>query len=172
MKQNMKTFPILTTERLMLRQLSENDVHEIYLLRSDTMVNTYLGRQLSKTLEDALTFIDQIKSSSLSYWAIELKGSEKLIGTICLFDILREQKKCEIGYELLTEYQGKGIMQEAAKKIIEYSTQILGLRTINAYTHAGNLNSINLLKKLNFISTNIDDNMKSNLILYQHSLQG
>jgi len=94
MKQrNMKTFPFRTTERLTLRQLSENDVHEIFLLRSDAMINKYLGRQLSKTLEDALIFINQIKSSSLSYWAIELKGSEKLIGTICLFDISREQKK-------------------------------------------------------------------------------
>jgi len=168
MKQrNMKTFPFRTTERLTLRQLSENDVHEIFLLRSDAMINKYLGRQLSKTLEDALIFINQIKSSSLSYWAIELKGSEKLVGTICLFDISREQKKCEIGYELLPEYQGKGIMQEAANEIIEYLIQTLGLITIDAYTHAGNLNSINLLKKLNFISRDLDDNIKSNLILYQ-----
>ena len=164
---NMKTFPILTTEKLTMRQLSENDVQEIFFLRSDTMVNKYLGRQLSKTREDALTFINQIKSSSRSYWAIEQKGNEKLVGTICLFDILREQKKCEIGYELLTQYQGKGIMLEAANKIIEYSIQILGVRTIDAYTHAGNQSSINLLKRLNFMSTHIVDNTKSNLILFR-----
>ena len=58
-------------------------------------------------------------------------------------------------------------MQEAENEIIEYLIQTLGLTTIDAYTHAGNLNSINLLKKLNFISRDLDDNIKSNLILYQ-----
>src|SRR5687767_2071305 len=127
---NLKTFPMLTTERLTLRKLSESDVQEIFLLRSDPLINKYLNRQPCKTFEDASEFIDRIKNNSLSYWAIALKGNEKLIGTICLFGVSEELKNCEIGYELLMEYQGKGIMREAAKKIIEYAIQTLGLKTI------------------------------------------
>jgi ribosomal-protein-alanine N-acetyltransferase len=164
---NLKTFPILTTERLTLRQLSDNDVQEIFLLRSDTLINKYLDRQTSKTLKDALEFIEKIKNNSLSYWAIAQKGNEKLIGTICLFEVSEELKKCEIGYELLTEYQGKGIMREAAKKIIEYSIQTLGLKTIDAYTHKDNQSSTNLLKELKFKSTNSFDETNSNLILFR-----
>jgi [ribosomal protein S5]-alanine N-acetyltransferase len=164
---NLKTFPILTTERLILRQLSESDVQEIFLLRSDTLINKYLDRQPSKTLEDAFEFIEKIKNNSLSYWAIAQKENEKLVGTICLFDISEEQKKCEIGYELLSEYQGKGIMREAAKKVIEYSIQTLGFKTIDAYTHKDNQSSTNLLKELKFESTDSVDETNSNLILFR-----
>ncbi|QRM89269.1 GNAT family N-acetyltransferase [Lacinutrix sp. WUR7] len=164
---NLKTFPILSTERLTLRQLSDSDVQEIFILRSDTLINKYLGRQPSKTLEDASKFIEKIKNNSLSYWAIAQKGNEKLMGTICLFDVSEEQKKCEIGYELLTEYQGKGIMREAAKKIIEYSIQTLGLKTIDAYTHKDNQSSTNLLKELKFKIADSIDITNSNLILFR-----
>jgi len=164
---NLKTFPILTTERLTLRQLSDNDVQEIFILRSDALINKYLDRNPSKTLEDALEFIKKIKNNSLSYWAIQQKGNKKLVGTICLFDISAELKKCEIGYKLLTEYQGKGIMRETVKKIIEYSTQTLGLKTIDAYTHKDNQSSTNLLKELKFKSTDRIDETNSNLILFR-----
>ena len=164
---NLKTFPILTTERLTLRQLTDSDVQEIFLLRSDTLINKYLDRQSSKTLEDALEFIEKIKNNSLSYWAIAQKGNEKLVGTICLFDVSEALKKCEIGYELLTEYQGKGIMREAAKKIIEYSIQTLGLKTIDAYTHKDNQSSTNLLKELKFMRTDSVDEANSKLIFFR-----
>lgn len=166
-KRNLNTFPILSTERLILRQLSDSDVQEIFILRSDTLINKYLGRQPSKTLDDASKFIEKIKNNSFTYWGISKKGNEKLVGTICLFGVSEEQKKCEIGYELLTEYQGKGIMREAAKKIIEYSTKILGLKTIDAYPHKDNQNSTKLLKKLKFKRLGGVEDKNSNLILFR-----
>lgn len=162
----MKSFPTLTTEKLILRQLSDRDVQEIYLLRSDTLINKYLDRKPCKSLEDALEFIQKIKNNSRSYWAIEQKGIDKLVGTICLFEVSEEQKKCEIGYELLTNYQGKGIMREAAKKIIEYSIHTLGIKTIDAYSHEANRSSANLLKELNFKTVNSDE-ANSKLILFR-----
>lgn len=164
---DLKTFPTLTTERLTLRQLSDSDVQEIFYLRSDTLINKYLDRQTCKTLKDALEFIEKIRNNSLSYWAIEQKGSEKLVGTICLFNVSEEQNKCEIGYELLTQYQGKGIMREAAKKIIEYSIHTLGLKIIDAYTHTDNQRSTNLLRELKFKSMHSVDETNSKLTLFR-----
>lgn len=97
-------FPILTTERLTLRQLSNDDGENIFALRSDTEINKYLGRQPSKTIEDARGFINKItenvqKNVSI-YWAITLTNSKIFVGTICLFDFSDENNKCEIGYEL------------------------------------------------------------------------
>jgi ribosomal-protein-alanine N-acetyltransferase len=165
--ENLKAFPVLTTERLTLRQLADSDVQEIFLLRSDILINKYLGRQPSQTLEDALEFIEKVKKNSLSYWAIAQKRTQKLLGTICLYDMSEELKRCEIGYELLTEYQGKGIMREAAKEIIEYSIHTLGMKTIDAYTHKDNQNSTNLLKELKFISTDNGDEQNPNLLLFR-----
>ena len=151
----------------MLRQLSERNAPEIYLLRSDPLVNNYLDRQPCKTLEDASEFIENIKKNSSFYWAVIQNGNEKLVGTICLFGVSEALKTCEIGYELLPNYQGKGIMREATKKIIEYACQILGLKTIEAHTHKDNQSSTNLLKDLKFKCTDWVDKTNSNLILFR-----
>src|SRR6187549_341752 len=113
-------FPILTTERLTLRPLVIADEQEIFTLRSDSEINKYLDRQLSNSIDDASNFINIVnenigKNDSL-YWAITLNNRDILVGTICLYGFSDENYKCEIGYELLTNYQGQGIMMEAAEK--------------------------------------------------------
>src|SRR6187401_978033 len=99
-------FPILTTERLILRQLVINDEQEIFTLRSDSEINKYLNRQIANTIDDARNFINRVnenvnKNDSL-YWAITLSDKNKLVGTVCLFGFSDENDNCEIGYELLT----------------------------------------------------------------------
>jgi ribosomal-protein-alanine N-acetyltransferase len=147
-------FPILTTERLTLRQLSTDDRENIFALRSDTETNKYLDRQPSKTIEDAINFItkinDIIKQNLSIYWAIALTNNKTLVGTICLFGFSDEKNKCEIGYELLPNFQGQGIMQEATEKVIDYAFRTMRLKTIEALTHTGNQNSTRLLTKLGF----------------------
>ena len=165
----LSTFPMLTTEWLTLRQLLESDVEEIFLLRSDRTVNKFLDRKPSETLEDALNFIKNIKKNELLYWAITQTNNGKLIGTICLFDFSDELDKCEIGYELLTDYQGQGIMSEATQKIIEFAVHTLGIKTIDAVTHKDNQSSTKLLQKFNFVKTKIRDETNPNLIVFRLS---
>lgn len=164
-------FPILSTKRLRLRPLSEQDANEIFSLRSDAQINKYLDRKLNKTLGDSLDFIKTIHkntgNSALKYWAITMKDNEKLIGTICLFSFSDELKKCEIGYELLTEYQGQGIMSEASAKVTEYAFEELGLKTIEAYTHKDNKSSTGLLLKAGFAQTTIVDERNPDLIIFR-----
>lgn len=170
--ENLAAFPTFITERLILRQLLERDVEEIFSLRSDATINKYLDRPPSKSLDDALSFIKQINehlknNPALRYWAIALKENEKLVGTICLYNISVELKKCEIGYELLQEYQGEGIMNEAASKIIDYAFSILKLEEIDALTHQDNQNSTKVLQKLHFENTKIMDESNPNLIIFR-----
>ena len=164
------TFSTLTTERLTLRELLESDVQEIFLLRSDTTINKFLDRKPSKTLEDSMNFIKNIKSNNLTYWAITQSHNAKLIGTICLYDFSDDLKNCEIGYELLTDFQGKGIMSEAVNKIIEYAVHTLGVKTIDAFTHKDNESSTKLLQRFNFEKTEIVDATNPNLMLIRLSI--
>ena len=151
---NFTPFPVLKTERLTLRQLVSGDANEIFALRSDANVNKYLDRKPSKSIDDAKTFIqtidENIQRNDSIYWAITLNGTDKLIGTICLFDFSNDNLKVEIGYELLPDFQGKGIMQEAASKVIDFGIQLIGLKSIEAYTHSENQSSTRLLEKLKF----------------------
>ena len=151
---NFTPFPVLKTERLTLRQLVSGDANEIFALRSDANVNKYLDRKPSKSIDDAKTFIqtidENIQRNDSIYWAITLNGTDKLIGTICLFDFSDDNLKAEIGYELLPDFQGKGIMQEAASKVIDFGIQHIGLKSIEAYTHSENQSSTRLLEKFKF----------------------
>src|SRR6187431_1486599 len=163
-------FPILTTERLTLRQLVINDEREIFTLRSDSEINKYLDRQLSNTIDDARNFIKKVneninKNDSL-YWAITLSDKNVLIGTICLFSFSDETDKCEIGYELLTNFQGQGIMKEAIEKVIDYAFNTIKVQKIEAFFHRDNQSSIKLLEKLSFRDSNKPDKTDPNLINY------
>ena len=163
-------FPILTTERLTLRQLLINDEEDIFTLRSDSEINKYLDRPLSNTMEEARNFIHTVnenihKNISL-YWAITLRDSNTFVGTICLYGFLDEDDSCEIGYELLTNFQRQGIMKEAVEKVIDYAFRTIKVKTIEALIHKDNLSSINLLEKLLFIHSNNNDETTPQLIGY------
>jgi len=163
-------FPILTTERLTLRQPEINDEQEIFTLRSDSEINKYLDRQISKTIDDARNFINKVneninKSNSL-YWAITLSDKNILVGTICLFGFSEENYKCEIGYELLTSFQGQGIMKEAVEKVIDYAFKTIKVKKIEAFLHRDNQSSIKLLEKFSFKKSNEPDKTNPDLICY------
>jgi ribosomal-protein-alanine N-acetyltransferase len=161
-------FPVLKTERLTLRQLESSDDNEIFSLRSSSEVNQYLDRKPSESIEDAKNFIqainDNIQRNDCVYWAITLNDTDKLIGTICLFDFSVDNTKAEIGYELLPDFQGKGIMQEAASKVIEFGIQRIGLNSLEACPHSENQSSIRLLEKFNFKNNGV---LEGNLMLFK-----
>lgn len=163
-------FPILTTERLTLRQPVINDDQEIFTLRSDSEINKYLDRQLSNTIDDARNFLNKVneniyKNNSL-YWAITLSDKDILVGTICLFSFSDESDKCEIGFELLTNFQGQGIMKEAVEKVIDYAFKTIKVKNIEAFLHRDNQKSVTLLEKFSFRNSNEPDKSNPDLICY------
>jgi len=151
---NFTPFPYLETERLCLRQLKTKDANEIFILRTDESVNKFIKRPRAKTIDDALQHIarinNYIKNNESILWAISMKNDPKLIGTICLWNIVKEKDHAEIGYELIPQFTGQGLMQEALAKVIEYGFEKLQLKTIEAWLNENNLRSINILEKNNF----------------------
>jgi [ribosomal protein S5]-alanine N-acetyltransferase len=152
---NFTPFPNLATERLSFRQLAPEDENEIFKLRSDDRVNRFLTRNTCKTIEEAGAFINKINSGISKgdsiYWAVTLKNDNKLIGTICLWNIQPENYRAEMGYELNPDYWGKGIMKEAIPKVIEYGLETMKLHSIEADLHPGNSQSVTLLEKNGFV---------------------
>jgi [ribosomal protein S5]-alanine N-acetyltransferase len=159
-QKNFTPFPVLTTDRLTLRRLVMDDAEQILALRSDANVNQYLDRAPSQTIDDASRFIatihENINKNEALYWAITLTGSPRLVGTICLFQFSDQNRQCDIGYELLPAFQGQGIMQEAAKKVIDHAFQSIGLHKIAAFTHRDNRSSVKLLEKFRFFKLGED----------------
>lgn len=152
---NFDPFPVLSTERLTLRQVSQQDVNEIFFLRSDKTVLRYLAKSPAKSTEEASLFIKKINeleniNDSIT-WGIQLKQQEKLIGTICYWNIIKEHYRAELGYALHPDWHGKGIMQEALYEVLKYGTSIMKVHSIEARVDLQNISSIKLLERNNFI---------------------
>jgi ribosomal-protein-alanine N-acetyltransferase len=147
-------FTNLTTARLFLRELKQDDAAEIFRLRSDSSVNEFVERSRAVSLADAEEFIQKIiaiaESQEGIMWAITLIGDNKLIGTVCYWNIEPGKNKAELGYELLPEYQGKGIMTEAVEKVIAFGFEQMKLERTVAEPRGDNNRSIKLLEKMGF----------------------
>jgi len=158
LNRNFSPFPILKTGRLTLRQPAIGDASEIFILRSDQEINKYLNRKPANSIDDARDFIHRVNENSDKnesvYWAISFSDKNLLLGTICLFGFSDEDEKCEIGYELLTEYQGQGVMKEALEKVIDYAFNTIKVQNIEAFFHKDNEASKKLLDKLSFTNAN------------------
>lgn len=150
---NFNPFPNLTTEGLKLRQITDNDLYEFFILKSDERLLKYYNAK-AKTYEEARRKLQELndditKNESIT-WGITLKNKNKLIGSICFWNISEEQSKAEIGYELMYDWQGKGIMNEAIKAVIDYGFNSMKLQLIEALPNSNHLKSIKLLERNNF----------------------
>lgn len=149
------SFPILTSERLLLRQLALSDEQAVFALRSDEAVNRYIGRMLQQNIIEARNFIKMINNGIIDdgwlYWAVCMREHDTFVGTICLWNFSEDRSSAELGYELSPAHQGKGLMDEAVKIVLQYGFQQLRLRVIEAFTHEDNVRSKRLLEKNGFV---------------------
>ncbi|MCH4830701.1 GNAT family N-acetyltransferase [Flavobacterium columnare] len=148
-------FQNLESERLILRKMTHNDVDEVFALRSNADNMQFIPRPLLKNKIEALELIDtinnKIKENEEINWAITEKPNDKLIGFLGHYRIQRENYRSEIGYMILPEYRGKGIITEATKLILEYGFSQMGLHSIEAVIDPKNQASARVLEKLGFI---------------------
>jgi len=114
----------------------------------------HISRPLAKSVEDAESFIRKItkgiNQNQLVYWGITLKVDDSLIGTVCLWNISTENHRAELGYELMPEFQGQGLMQEALTRVIDYAFKTLRFHTLEANVNPDNKKSVKLLEKNDF----------------------
>ena len=162
-------FPYLTTQTFSLRNLLPSDENEIFRLRSSDEINKYLDRPKANSIEDAREFIRKItkgvENNDSIFWVVTPKNETRFLGTICIWQISREAAKAEIGYELLPENHGKGIMQEVIPEIIRYGFEQMNLQTIEAEMSLRNVKSVRLLEKNDFTLAAINPE-NSDLAIY------
>lgn len=152
---NFNPFPVISTERLTLRQLESGDASEMFAIRSDERVMRFLDRPRAEKLEDAAKLVEamidlQAKNEGVT-WAIMIRGELKMIGTIGFWRMQKEHFRAEIGYQLHPDYQGRGIMQEALSAVLEYGFGELNLHSVEANVNPENATSIKLLERNGFV---------------------
>lgn len=148
---NFTPFPELHTERLLLRRFTLDDQENIFELRSNPEVMKYIPRPIAVTIDDAIDHIEKIltmiDSNEGINWGVVEKSSRKLIGSIGIFRIVKENHRGEVGYILNPRWHGKGIMNEALNAVLEYGFEKIKLHSIEAIIAPENTASARLLEK-------------------------
>lgn len=152
---NFHPFTNLETERLLFRRLNNDDVLEILALRGNPETMKYIPRPLTKTKEDALEHINMVETKIINNeginWAITLKDNPKLIGLIGLYRVKPEHHRAEIGYMILPEFNGRGIVTEAIKAVLDYGFYNMQLHSVEAVIDPENIASEKVLLKNGFV---------------------
>ncbi len=152
---NFLPFPVLETERLLLRQLGDQDVNEVFGMRSDPEVMRYIPRPLAVTPADAKALIqmqnDYIEKGEKINWGITAKSTGKVIGTIGFVNISPEHFRAEVGYSLSTAWHRQGIMREALRCVLKYGFEHLNLHSVEAIIDSENIASGQLLLTTGFV---------------------
>ncbi|GJM31187.1 MAG: N-acetyltransferase [Saprospiraceae bacterium] len=156
----MKIF--VKTERLILREIVENDTEGIYELDSDPEVHKYLGNnpiQNREQSKDIIKYIrKQYEENGIGRWAIIDKITNEFIGWTGLKyeqNVRENFDYYDLGYRIKRQYWGKGIATETALEALKYGFTTLNLPEIYAGAHVDNIASNKVLKKvgLRFIET-------------------
>ena len=152
---NFSPFPVIETERLILRQMGMQDAEEVFFLRSDLEVTKYSGRKPAETMDEAIAHIqlvtDNLNNNEGIAWVITLKDDPKMIGSLGLWRLIKEHYRAEVGYTLHPAQQGKGIMHEAMMAVIDYGFRQMKLHSIEANINPLNIPSQKILERCNFI---------------------
>ena len=112
--------PALTTERLILRKFTPDDIKALYLILKDEEVNKFLPWFPAQSMEEAKAFYEKRYAAKYAQpqayaYAICLKTDNYPIGYIKV-DM---EEHHDFGYGLRKEFWRKGIATEAGKAIIE-----------------------------------------------------
>ena len=155
-----KSFPELSTSRLELKEVTENDLERlIEFAISDPEIEDRRQACISIIERTSKMF----KNREALNWGLYIDNV--LLGTCGYYRGFSDDTG-EIGYVMHPDSRRKGYMKEAALEIIRFGFEDLGLKRIVAYTDPGNEISINLLKTLNFTHCATDKDDSTMLELY------
>ncbi len=109
--------------------------------------------QAHTNIEDTRAFmaliLDGYQQGNHLFWGIEFE--QKLVGTIDFVSVNETHNFAEIGYVLSEAYWNKGITTEAAKKLIDFGFNELGLVRIQARCFEENIGSQKVMEKSGMI---------------------
>ena len=143
----------LESERLILSEITLNDLENIHQLNSIPEVDEFNTLGIPETIKDTENLLDlQIKAQNkvprISYmWTIRLKATKEFIG-VAGFSLSNDKFKLgEIYYKLNPKYWENGYATEVAKRLVLLGFNTFKLHKVEAGVATGNTKSIRVLEK-------------------------
>lgn len=141
----------LTTDRLLLRDFTADDVEAVHAYAADPEVCRFVEwgpntehetRQFVTEMTGAASQPDRTSFT----WAITTGGA--VVGACSISVTSAVHRRGELGYVLARAYWGLGYATEAASAVLDFGRDELGLHRVEATCRPGNVGSQRVLRKL------------------------
>lgn len=153
---------ILTTQRLILREWTENDAENLYKYAKDERVGPIAGWPVHTSIDYSRNIIKTILAVPETY-AVTKKGDNQAIGCISLLigensNLDLADNEGEIGYWIGVPYWGQGLIPEATEELLRHAFIDLKLQNIWCGYFEGNEKSKRAQEKCGFVYHHTDKN--------------
>ena len=141
------------TKRLLLRRFEESDLQNVFKGLSHPEVIKHYGVSYDslESTKAQMKWFTELENEETGMWfAVCSLDDRTFYGAGGLNNLCKDHKKAEIGFWLLPDYWGRGIITEALPVICNYGFDHLGIHRIEGFVESKNTNCINAMSKLNF----------------------
>ena len=143
----------MKTNRFHLKEIQPTDIQNIHKGLSDPVVTEYYDVHfptLEATQEQMDWYADLRKNETGIWWSVYSRDTNTFCGAGGYNSWDKSNQKAEIGFWLLPEYWGKGIMQEVMPCIFQAGFQELDLNRIEGFVLSDNIKCKKALEKIHF----------------------
>ncbi|WP_432512262.1 GNAT family N-acetyltransferase [Kineococcus sp. SYSU DK001] len=145
----------LTTERLLLKAFTPDDVEAVHAYAGDPEVCRYTDWG-PNTAAQSQTFVDDVLAASAAEradsvtWAVTVTGdgAGAVVGACSVTITSREHRRAAMGYVLARAHWGRGYATEAAAAVLRFAREDWGSARVEATCRPGNVASQRVLRKI------------------------
>lgn len=166
---------ILYTERTMVREITLDDLDELYALYDGEGITDYTEPLYERQKEEAYT------SSYIAYmyyyygygmWIVRDRKTGALVGRAGIeHRDIGNEVLMELGYLIGKQYQKKGYATEVCEAILAYAKEEIGINELHCFIHPDNHASLHLAKKLGFQMAETFDSEKEEFMHLRMNLR-
>ena len=162
--------PTLTTDRLTLRQWTDDDRDPFAQLNADPQVAKWLAGPLSTEQSNAL--LDRsallLALRGFGLWSVHERGDDAFVGAVGLNGVspaFSFSPALELAWRLAPVFWGRGFASEAAAVAATYANEVLQVDRVAAFTSVGNAASVAVMNRLGMRA---DDTMSGSEFDHPH----
>lgn len=159
---------ILETKRLILRPWVQDDAESLYEYAKDPGVGPIAGWPPHTSVENSRAIIRDVLSADETY-AVCLKEDNRAIGSIGLISPMQshteiDANELEIGYWIGVPFWGRGLIPEAAGRLIRHAFEDLGCSALWCGYYEGNERSRRCQEKCGFTFHHVERDVPCELM--------
>lgn len=146
--------PVLRTQRLLMRQITEADGEGLFGIFADDQVTEHYAWEAFTSAEQghelAARTADQFRQRAAIRWGLVLPATPQIIGTCGYTRWDQGNHFAVLGYDLARPYWRRGLMSEAVAAVLQVGFGQMALHRVEATVMAGNTASATLLSRAGF----------------------